>query len=183
MIAVNQQAELLIMQPQHGGELFQCLQANRNHLRPWHPWVDILNSETDVNRAIATWQQQHAQSLGFYAGIWCDKKLCGMVSHLILDRTNRWATLWYWLAAACQGRGLMTQSCQSMIRYSFEVLDLHRITIECATDNVRGRAIPERLGFKFEGVIREVEWLGNRFADHAIYGLLRSEWSNNPRSQ
>ena len=178
MIAVNPHTELRILEAQHGGDLFQCLQANRNHLRPWHPWVDLLKSETDVARAIAVWQQQHAQSLGFYAGIWCEHKLCGMISHLVLDRTNRWASLCYWLAATCQGRGLMTQSCQAMIRYSFEVMDLHRITIECATDNARGRRIPERLGFTCEGIVREVEWLQNRFSDHALYGLLRSEWND-----
>ncbi|HXB61199.1 MAG TPA: GNAT family protein [Candidatus Acidoferrales bacterium] len=31
----------------------------------------------------------------------------------------------------------------------------------------------ERLGFKLEGIIREIERLPDHHADHAIYGLLR----------
>jgi ribosomal-protein-serine acetyltransferase len=49
------------------------------------------------------------------------------------------------------------------------------VSIRCAIENGRSRAIPERLGFGFEGICRESEWLNDRFVDHAIYGLLRTD--------
>ena len=33
------------------------------------------------------------------------------------------------------------------------------------------------LGFKLEGIIQEIEWLHDHFADHAIYGLLQSDFA------
>jgi ribosomal-protein-serine acetyltransferase len=69
----------------------------------------------------------------------------------------------------------MTAACRAMITHSFDAWQLNRITIECATDNTRSRAVAERLGFKLEGIVRQIEWLHDHFADHALYGRLRSE--------
>ncbi len=76
----------------------------------------------------------------------------------------------------------MTASCRAVINYCFNELNVNRITIECATENARSRRIPERLGFKLEGIIRQVERLGDAYVDHAFYGLLRSEWQPNQTS-
>jgi ribosomal-protein-serine acetyltransferase len=81
----------------------------------------------------------------------------------------------YWLDAAHQGKGIMTAACREMIKHAFQELDLHRVVIACATENLRSRAIPERLGFKLEGVARQSEWLYDHFVDHAIYALLRPD--------
>jgi ribosomal-protein-serine acetyltransferase len=70
----------------------------------------------------------------------------------------------------------MTKCCRAFIAHGFDTWKLNRITIESATENTRSRAIPERLGFKLEGIVRSIEWLHDHFADHAIYGLLRSEY-------
>jgi ribosomal-protein-serine acetyltransferase len=175
--SVKPQTMLRVIAPENGPELFRLLEINRDYLRRWHPWVDILRSEKDVGHAITAWQQQNAGDHGFYAGVWFGGRLCGMINHLQVDRVNRWTALSYWLDEAHQGRGIMTESCRVMIAHSFKVWNLNRVTIECATENTRSRAIPERLGFKLEGIIRQVEWLGDHYADHAFYGLL------NPDSQ
>jgi hypothetical protein len=63
-----------------------------------------------------------------------------------------------------------------MIDYGFAEWGFNRIAIECASENTRSRAIAERLGFKFEGTIRGIQWLHDRFVDAAMYGLLRSDY-------
>ena len=63
-----------------------------------------------------------------------------------------------------------------MIDYGFAEWGFNRIAIECASENIRSRAIAERLGFKFEGTIRGIQWLHDRFVDAAMYGLLRSDY-------
>jgi tetratricopeptide (TPR) repeat protein len=110
------------------------------------------------------------------AGIWADGQLCGMIHLLHLDGTNHWASLSYWLDEAHQGQGIMTASCRAFIAHGFNEWKLNRVTIECATNNARSRKIPERLGFKLEGITREIEWLHDHYADHAVYGLLRFDF-------
>jgi ribosomal-protein-serine acetyltransferase len=70
----------------------------------------------------------------------------------------------------------MTQCCRFVVRYGFLTLDLNRIQIAAATENLESRAIPERLGFRLEGIMRARENLYGRFVDHAVYALLRGEF-------
>jgi ribosomal-protein-serine acetyltransferase len=71
----------------------------------------------------------------------------------------------------------MTKACRFLVDYAFAELKLNRVEIRCATGNHKSRAIPERLGFKLEGTVRQAEWLYDHFVDHALYGMLASEWS------
>jgi len=173
---VNEQIELRLIDRQHSAELFKLLDANRGHIRRWHPWVDLINSVAMVEKAVTNWQQQYTNNRGFYAGIWFKGSFCGIINHLNVDWPNRWTALAYWLDAAHQGQGIMTACCRTMIAHSFETWRLNRILIECATENTRSRAIPERLGFKLEGIARGMEWVHDRYVDHAMYGLLRADY-------
>jgi ribosomal-protein-serine acetyltransferase len=62
------------------------------------------------------------------------------------------------------------------VRSGFLTLDLQRIQIAAGTANRASRAIPERLGFKLEGILRGRENLYGTFIDHAMYSMLRSEF-------
>jgi ribosomal-protein-serine acetyltransferase len=172
---VNEHIELRLIERQHTADLFKVIDSNREHLSRWHPWMDAMRTAGDVEKAIVLWQQQYAGNRGFCAGIWFRGRLCGAINHLNVDWVNRCAILSYWLDEQHQGRGIMTACCRAFISHAFNTWNLNRITIECATENKRSRAIPERLGFRLEGIVRGVEWLHGKFADHALYGLLRSD--------
>jgi ribosomal-protein-serine acetyltransferase len=178
---VNDQLELRLIDRRHAGELFTLMDSNREHLRRWHPWVDTISSTTDVEDAVTTWQQQYANHRGMYTGIWFHEELCGMINHPTVDWSNGWAPLSYWLDAAHQGRGIMTACGRAMVSHGFDTWKLNRLTIECATQNTRSRAVAERLGFKLEGIVRGIEWLHDRYVDHAMYGLLCSDYASGSR--
>jgi ribosomal-protein-serine acetyltransferase len=73
----------------------------------------------------------------------------------------------------------MSQALETIIEYGFRDLKLNKIEIRVATENLKSRALPERFGFKEEGVIRDAEWLYDRYVDHVVYGLLQDEWRGN----
>jgi RimJ/RimL family protein N-acetyltransferase/Flp pilus assembly protein TadD len=173
---INERIELKLMEHQHGEELWRLLEANRDYVGQWLPWVHTVKSISDVDRLISVWRQQHDANRGFYAGIWFQGRLCGTVGYLLVDWENRWTALTYWLDEAQQGKGIMTAACGALVEHGFESWKLNRIVIECATENKRSRRIPERLGFKLDGVTRECEWLRDHFVDHACYSRLRSEF-------
>jgi len=65
-----------------------------------------------------------------------------------------------------------------LVEYLFDTMELNRLQINCNVENVRSRAIPERLGFTLEGTLREVEFINGEFRDWAVYGLVRSDWDS-----
>ena len=54
--------------------------------------------------------------------------------------------------------------------------DINRIEIRMSTKNKKSRAIPIRLGFTQEGVLRSDECLLGVFSDSYVYSLLREEY-------
>lgn len=54
-----------------------------------------------------------------------------------------------------QGQGIITRSVSALLNYLFETLNINRVEIQCAVNNHKSIAIPERLGFVNEGVKRE----------------------------
>jgi RimJ/RimL family protein N-acetyltransferase len=57
-------------------------------------------------------------------------------------------------------------------------LNLNRIEVRIAPENQASRAVCIRLRFRHEGILREAEWLGDRFVDLEVYSLLKSDWTD-----
>jgi len=74
----------------------------------------------------------------------------------------------------------MVRSCKALITYGFHELSLHRIEIKAATDNVRSQAIPAKLNFVKEGILREAELVNDKFLDLILYSMLEREWKESP---
>jgi ribosomal-protein-serine acetyltransferase len=172
---IRERTELALIEHRHARELFDLIEANRAHLRTWMNWVDQRRTQAEVANYIATSLKQFALNLGVHVGIWDKGKLCGMINCAPIEWPNQASYLEYWLGAASEGKGIMTASCGAMVKYAFETLGLHRLTIRCAAENRRSRAIPEKLGFTLEGVSRDAEWLHDHFVNHAVYGLVKGD--------
>jgi ribosomal-protein-serine acetyltransferase len=171
---------LELLAPRHAQELYEVVDSNREHLKPWMPWVDSTRSVDDTKAFIASTLAQTANNAGFQTAIRLDRTLVGVIGMHRIDWANRFTSLGYWLAKDAQGNGIMTKACSAYIDHSFTELGLHRLEIRCATRNLRSRAIPERLGFASEGILRDAEWVDGRYVSHIVYGLLSSEWSGQP---
>ena len=157
-------------------QLFAVVEANRAHLRTWLPWLDGNRQADDSRAFLASVVERRKAGLG---GVWVVEHagtLCGVAGFNWIQPYNRSCEIGYWLDAGHGGRGIMTRCVARLVRHAFEDLGLNRITIPVAVKNVRSRGIPERLGFRAEGVMREAEWLYDHFVDHVLYAQVRSEW-------
>jgi ribosomal-protein-serine acetyltransferase len=110
-------------------------------------------------------------------GIWYRGQIAGTIGQHDINRADRSTELGYWLGAEFQGRGIMTRACRALVTASFTTLHLNRVQIRCAVGNERSSAIPRRLGFHYEGTLRQCQRLYDRFVDLEIYGMLAAEWS------
>jgi ribosomal-protein-serine acetyltransferase len=176
MFKIDDSTALRILRKQDAPELFAVTDANRAYLRAWMPWVDVVLAEADTLSSVEASIAQREAGRGPTFSILRDGAIVGIVGFLRpVDPVNRVGEIGYWLVEGQQGRGIMTSCCSFVVRYGFLTLDLNRIEIAAAVGNLRSRAIPERLGFKLEGVLRARENVRGEFLDHALYSQLRSE--------
>jgi len=173
---LHEDAQLRLLEVSHARELFGLTDSSREHLRKWLPWVDKNKKVEDSRKFIEQTRKQLAQNQGIQAGIWYRGNLAGVIGQHKIDWGNKITSIGYWLGKEYEGKGLVTLACGALINYSFEELDLNRVEILCATENSKSRAIPERLGFEKEGIIREREWVNDRYVDHVVYGMLAGDW-------
>lgn len=175
--AVDDGLTLEVMVPAHADELFRLTDANRAHLRNWLPWLDDIQSVEDTKRFIELTRMQLAENNGFQTVLRAEGALTGVLGHHGIDWMRRTTSLGYWLSAAAEGRGLMTRSCRVLVDHAFREFALERVEIRCAVENVKSRAIPERLGFRFERTLQKAEWLYDHFVDHVVYAMHKRDWA------
>ena len=156
--------------------LFALVEVNRERLRRWLPWPDSNRSVQDSRAYILRVRALARAGLGQSFGLWWQERLVGIAGFVWVDGANDRAAIGYWLAREAEGHGLMTAAVQALLRHGFRTLKLNRIEIHVGVRNRRSRAIPEGLGFRREGTLRQVEHLAGRHVDHAVYGLLAEEW-------
>ncbi len=174
--------EIRIFHERDADELFRLIEANRPSLRQWLPWLDWSNSTSDTAEHIRLSGERYKESNGFSAGIWIDHVLAGAIGLHAIDSRHRSSSIGYWLSAEFRGRGAMTEACRAVISTAFDHYHLHRIEIRCATGNQKSCAIARRLGFTYEGTLREAEWLYDHFVDLAVYSMLEQNWPHRAKT-
>lgn len=157
----------------HADELFQVIHASRSHLYPWLPWLKRIHSPQDTEAFILKLLTERGPQFVVVV----DQQVCGGVGFYHLDQAERKATVGYWLGAEYTGHGIMVDAVRHLCQHGFQSLQLEKVEIRCAAENLASRKVPERLGFYYEGVLHKAEWLTDRYVDHAVYSILKEEFT------
>lgn len=174
-LAVSPGVQLTLLEEADAPALRVLIDRNREHLRQWLAWVDQSRTVEDLLVFIQGVRARFRDNDGFACLIRERGEAAGAIGLHSIDWPNRSTSIGYWLAAQYQGRGLMTAACRAVLRHVFRELGLHRVEIRCGTGNRKSCAIPERLGFRHEGVLREAEWVSGRAVDLNLYSLLATD--------
>ncbi len=178
LITVDDDIVLRPAEEADAGELFDLINTNRVYLRTWLPWLETEQTSADTLRFIRFTRDQQQKNESLNTVIIHRGTLGGVIGFHRFDWINRATSIGYWLREDFQGKGIMTRACRALTDFAFTRQKFNRIEIRCATENTKSRAIPERLGFRQEGMIRDGEWLYDHFVDLVIYGMLAREWDN-----
>ncbi|SIS47576.1 GNAT family N-acetyltransferase [Salimicrobium flavidum] len=175
---IDEDLELRLIEVGDAERIFELTDRHRSNLRTWLPWVDHTESKEDTKSAIRNFLHGYAENQSMTVVILFQDVIVGMASYNKLDWTNKIAYIGYWLAEDYQGRGIMTKTVKSLTTHAFSSMGMNKVDIRAASENRASCAIPERLGFTQEGVLRDQEWVNDHFVDHVVYGMLRKEWEN-----
>lgn len=171
-ILAHSHFKLRLIQKEDVSEFYKLIDGNRIYLKAWLSWVDSMSSVSVAEKYIESRIKLALEKKGFCFAILVQNKIAGLIHLVDIDTVHKNAMIGYWIAEAYKGQGLTTNATQAVVRFAFEELKLHRIEVRCATGNLASSAIPKKLGFHHEGVIRDGEWLHDRFVDQNLFSLL-----------
>jgi ribosomal-protein-alanine N-acetyltransferase len=151
-----------------------CLR-NQEHLAPWEGVREANYFSLDAcNERIARMQGQFEQGISMPLVIFNPEhtQMLGTCFLSVIVRGFFQACyLGYSVDAAQQGKGLMFEALQEVIRYAFEEMRLHRIMANYVPHNLRSAHLLTRLGFSQEGYAKGYLKIAGQWQDHILTAL------------
>lgn len=142
--------------PGDGKAVHKAIQASLNELKPWMPWAHTNQTEEDVEAnirdSIAKFITREDLRLHLL-----DKVTGEFIGSSGLHRIN-WDIpkfeIGYWIDTRHTGKGYITEAAEAITSFALTELHAKRVEIRCDSTNTRSRAIPEKLGFTLEGILK-----------------------------
>ncbi len=110
--------------------------------------LDYSGIQAQIAKLANLWQTRGYSQWGIFNK--SENRLIGYCGLQMLDKTDD-VELYYGLTRSFWGQGLATEATRSAVRYSFEKLDLPRLTALTFHQNTASQKVLQKLGFKFGG--------------------------------
>ncbi len=148
---------------------------------PRHMTWEAHRSEDETADFIRSSEQGREQGSSITWAVVEGATLAGIIGLHGITRTVRaWrvdrAELGYWIGPPFQNRGFATEAARAAIRFGFDDLGLHKITVGCIAENTASRRVIEKLGFRFLGEERDHAFRFGRWWNHLAYEMCVQEW-------
>jgi ribosomal-protein-serine acetyltransferase len=177
-IKIDTAISLELLDEKHATATFELINNNRHHLREWLPWIDNMRSIENFEAYIRKSKKEKEEGTDFGFVIIFNNAVAGRIGLHNIDQQNKTASIGYWLGAAFEKKGIITKCCTAIINFGFTQLNLTRIEIRCAVENFKSKAVPERLNFKQEGILKQAEFVNDKILDLYVYALCKEEWQH-----
>jgi RimJ/RimL family protein N-acetyltransferase len=150
----------------------------------WEAHRDRSETLAFTERMVAS----RATGTGYGFGIRYEGALVGSIGlHDVVRTRAAWtmdkAELGYWIGPKVRSEGLVTEAAREVLRFGFEELRLHKITVGCVTDNAPSKRVIEKLGFRFLCEQRDHFYRDGRWWNHLSYELTVGEWRSQAKKQ
>jgi ribosomal-protein-serine acetyltransferase len=161
-------------------ELFEIIERNRAEFGRWLPWVEFTKTVEDEKNFIRESGEKWARMESMLGVVELDGRIVAAADPTVINLGEHWAEIGYWCDKAFTGRGIITRTVRHIQAFCFEELGLDRVQIRADVGNLLSRAIPERLGYTLEGILRRTSpQPDGTMGDFALYSLLKDEWQAN----
>lgn len=174
-LRVDDEVEIELAEEHHAQAIFDLTDRNRDHLTPWMPWVPATQTVADTLAFLRFARGEYAAGRMFHANLRYAGQIVGGIG-IRFDRPHDACEIGYWIDKDATGRGVVTRATRALTSAAFREHAMHRVSIRAGEENARSRAVAERLGFTFEGVLRDNERVGDRYVTLASYSMLAGEW-------
>lgn len=152
---------------------------------PKHMTWEAHRDPSETAQFVSAMEEARERGTSYVWSLRRDGALCGLIGlHGVVRTVLAWrqdrAELGYWCGPPFQGRGLVTEAAREVLRFAFEELGLHKVTVGCLVENAASRRVIEKLGFRLVGEQRDHAFRFGRWWNHLAYELLVDEWRREP---
>jgi|JI10StandDraft_1071094.scaffolds.fasta_scaffold328306_1 ribosomal-protein-alanine N-acetyltransferase len=103
-------------------------------------------------------------------------KVIGTVGWFGYTEKHKAIELAYALSPQYWGQGYVVEAVRGLVNRTLKTHDVHRISARCMPENSASSRVMEKLGMQYEGTLRHVMHVKERFRDLKVYSILRDEW-------
>lgn len=140
----------------------------------WEPHETVEDSVDFIEKyAFSNYEQQVPEP--FAITLKGDDKLIGCVGCFWVSTKNKCMELAYVLNDDFWGKGIVAEAAQEVVNYCFKNFDIERIQCRCKAENIQSEKVMQKLGFKYEGLLRNEIYHRGKHWDMKYYSILRSE--------
>lgn len=115
-------------------------------------------------------------SEGIYWGIFnkADDQLIGAIGFNYINRIHKNAEIGYLISQDYWGKGIGTKSVETILKFGFSEIKLHRIEASISPDNLASKHILKKLGFELECFFEEHIFFNGKFESTEVWAKLNS---------
>lgn len=108
-----------------------------------------------------------------------DDTLIGTIGFNYFDGDAQWSEIGYDLHPDHWRKGIMSEAVRAIMAYGFDTLQLHRIEANVTVGNDASTKLLDKLGFTYEGTLRDRMYIRGGWHSLMYYGMLQSEYTEN----
>lgn len=159
------------------GDIFNyCKNPNVARFVTWQPHQTLLDSQKFIDFAKDCYAQGACDPLMIILKDDPQKRVIGSIGLMPANPKHRTFELAYAISEEHWGKGLIVEAAKPLINYGFEHFAMVRLQCRCDVLNPQSARVMEKLGMKFEGVLRASMHIKGRHWDMNMYSLLKSEF-------
>ncbi|MFP2240389.1 GNAT family N-acetyltransferase [Pseudescherichia vulneris] len=153
---------------------FLALEQNPDVMR----YVDDLRAESVIRAAfdsrLPEWTPGAAHWLCLLVRETATGEPLGVTGYI--HREADCAEVGFLFTPGAQGKGFASESLRAVCEFAFTTGNIRRLIATVTAGNEASRRVLERSGFVLEGELRESYWLGGKWHNDWLLGLLRHEF-------
>lgn len=174
---VDDDLTLVLAEDRHAQVMTDLIVRNQSRLARFEPWAEHPATLEGTRNYIRTALEDFVRGRQISTIMALDNGRrfigrCGMRINPQIPAGD----IGYWIDGDFEGQGLTSRAARGLISACFDELGLQKVDLRTSVDNQRSRALAERLGFSFEGVLPRGLQFKRRADDVALYAVSASRW-------
>jgi len=175
---IGRRVRLRTLSDSDAAPLFEAVESSREALKRWFSWVPKAGGAGDEAAFIRTSREEaeRGESRGWGVFESRSERLAGVASVGGLAPPERGrGRFCVWIRSDRRDRGYATEAGRLLVEHAFRRLNLHRLFARIDPANRGARRVLRKLGFRYEGRLRDDSKINGRWIDTECWGLLKAE--------